>query len=57
MKNKKSITVNIRNIPLDLWHRVKDQAKEKGMILHRYVALLLERGMKEEVKDNENKNY
>ena len=50
--NKKSITVNIRNIPLDLWHRVKGQAKVKGMILNRYVALLLERGMREEVDDD-----
>ena len=53
MKNKKSITVNIRNIPLDLWHRVKAEAKEKGMILHRYVALLLEKGMRGEDKDDE----
>ena len=51
MKNKKSITVNIRNIPLDLWHKVKAEAKEKGMILHRYVALLLEKGMEKEGDD------
>ena len=47
----KNITVSIRNMPLDLWHRVKAEAKEKGMILHRYVALLLEKGMEKEGDD------
>ena len=54
IKRKKGFeTIAIRNIPLDLWHRVKAEAKEKGMILHRYVALLLEKGMRGEDKDDE----